>query len=165
MLSYTPASARVRAVCYVSQQPNNSHRSYHIVPVMTSRRSSLAPPGGGAPDMPRGVRFDTIVASDVLYDRAAADLFPRVVAALLAPGGRCVVCGPVRDRGVQEAYLRTLAEVGLAVSVRQVDEDDAHRYRGVRARRGEYEGGYVMSYIQRADSPCRDWWRDDLRFE
>ena len=47
-----------------------------------------------------------LAATDVLYDEAAATVFPRAVAARLAPGGRCLVGGPVRDTKTHDKFLR-----------------------------------------------------------
>ena len=69
---------------------------------------SVTTAGGGA-------EFDLVIASDVLYDRAAVEPFFGVVAAALKPGGTLLVSHT--DRGIvsmDEAIQRAQVEFGLS---------------------------------------------------
>lgn len=116
--------------------------------------------------MPSSLFLPALAASDVLYDVHAAVLFPKAVAAWLASGGCCVVSGPVRDVNVQATFLKCAREAGLRYAQRDVANVEAGEYRGVRARKDEYEDGYKMVYLEHADSPAGDrWWREGLEWQ
>ena len=126
-----------------------------------TRTEMLALPlvmGPHPPSLPPTFRFDTIVASDVLYDAMAAEIFPRTVAARLAPGGRCLVGGPIRFPEVHASFLRNLTAVGLRFAQHDAETSVADEYRGVRLRKGDYEA-YVLVYVEHQDAPCDSWWR------
>jgi len=58
-------------------------------------------------------RFDVVVASDVLYERAYGELVARAIAALLAPGGEAVIADP--GRVSRDDFLGALPGLGLAL--------------------------------------------------
>ncbi len=69
-------------------------------------------------DLPSDVsRFDVVVASDVLYERAYGPLVAGVVARLLAPAGYALVADP--GRVARDDFLRSLEPLGLAVTQRR----------------------------------------------
>jgi len=62
---------------------------------------------------PRLERFDVVVASDVLYERAYGALVARVLAATLEPGGVAIIADP--GRVARADFLGALGPAGLAV--------------------------------------------------
>lgn len=58
-------------------------------------------------------RFDLVLASDVLYERAYATVVAQVVAAALGPGSRALVADP--GRAAAPAFLARAQELGLDV--------------------------------------------------
>lgn len=65
---------------------------------------------------PRLARFDVVVASDVLYERAYGPLVAGVLAATLKPLGIAVVADP--GRVGREEFIRALDPLGLRVSMK-----------------------------------------------
>ena len=61
-------------------------------------------------DLPR---WDWVVASDVLYERAYAELVAATIARTLAPGGRALIADPGRIAAA--AFVDALPPLGLAV--------------------------------------------------
>jgi ETFB lysine methyltransferase len=64
----------------------------------------------------RLARFDVVVASDVLYERAYGPLVAGVLAATLKPLGIAVVADP--GRVGREEFIRALGPLGLRVSMK-----------------------------------------------
>jgi hypothetical protein len=64
----------------------------------------------------RLARFDVVVASDVLYERAYGPLVAGVLAATLKPLGIAVVADP--GRVGREEFIRALDPLGLRVSMK-----------------------------------------------
>lgn len=62
------------------------------------------------PDLPR---FDVVVASDVLYERAYGEIVARALAATLAEGGTALVADP--GRVAREDFVNALEPLGLSV--------------------------------------------------
>ena len=62
-------------------------------------------------------RFDVVVASDVLYERAYGELVARAIASLLGPGGAALIADP--GRVAREDFLRALAPLGLELRRRE----------------------------------------------
>lgn len=58
-------------------------------------------------------RFDLVLASDVLYERAYAAVVAEVIAASLGPGGRALVADP--GRAAAPAFVARARELGLEV--------------------------------------------------
>ncbi|HTI62101.1 MAG TPA: class I SAM-dependent methyltransferase [Gemmatimonadaceae bacterium] len=65
---------------------------------------------------PAADRYDVVVASDVLHERAYGELVARAILALLRPGGVALVADP--GRVAREDIVRALPELGLAVNRR-----------------------------------------------
>lgn len=63
-------------------------------------------------------RYDLVVASDVLYERAYGDLVARAVAAFLAPEGFALVADP--GRVARDDFVHALVPLGL--ELRRVEE-------------------------------------------
>lgn len=62
-------------------------------------------------------RYDLVVASDVLYERAYGDLVARAVAAVLAPEGFALIADP--GRVARDDFLGVLPALGLALRRRE----------------------------------------------
>jgi predicted nicotinamide N-methyase len=69
-------------------------------------------------DIPADVgRFDCVVGSDVLYERAYGTLVAQTLATLLAPDGFALIADP--GRIARDDFLRALEPLGLATSRRE----------------------------------------------
>ncbi|CAG9467859.1 unnamed protein product [Pedinophyceae sp. YPF-701] len=111
------------------------------------------------PSVEPGATFSRVLAADVLYDMGAARDLPYAVARRMAPGGACLVCGPVRQHRVFEAFVAECRGLGLRVGWVDVAGGDTHAYQGVRPRGYDYEGGWKLVGVDHADAPCAEWHR------
>jgi len=69
-------------------------------------------------DIPADIgRFDCVVASDVLYERAYGTLVAQTLATLLAPDGFALIADP--GRIARDDFLRALGPLGLATARRE----------------------------------------------
>lgn len=69
---------------------------------------------GAAPALPVGLHYDTVLASDVLYDWGQRVPLPRVLKLRIAPGGRALLVLPIRDKTLLDAFVLQLTREGLA---------------------------------------------------
>lgn len=115
---------------------------------------------GRAPEVGQGETFDVIIGTDLIYEMAMAESLPAAIATWLKPGGRCMICNVVREQRLHEGLVANLKAAGMRVHVEQVtprlDND------GIMGRAAEYEGGFVVFYVDHAHAPAQDWHRHDL---
>ncbi|GIL74114.1 hypothetical protein Vretifemale_4142, partial [Volvox reticuliferus] len=137
-------------------------------------------PGAGSceADMPPGVpaweRFPVIIGSEVMYEKAHAELVAAVIKHRLAPGGCAVLQCAVRELKVFEHFARECRRRTLRYRNRQMDPATVFGpgygggssgvgcpFEGILGRADEYEGGVLLMAIDHEDSPCAEWYRDD----
>ena len=120
--------------------------------------------GTGEEDMPPrvapGERFSVILGNETMYEPAHARLVAAVLAHRLAPGGRALLCSAVRFKEVFAAFEAACAARGLRHRSARVAPRPEDCDGGI--LRDDYDGGFVMLAVDRADAPAADWHRGDF---
>ncbi|GFR48038.1 hypothetical protein Agub_g9870, partial [Astrephomene gubernaculifera] len=117
----------------------------------------------------------------VIYERIHAELVAAVVRHRLEPGGCAVLQCAVREVKVFEYFTRECRRRGLRYRHRRVQPEEVFApgtaaaagaggsgggsnccpFEGILGRSDEYEGGILLMALDRVDSPCQHWYRDD----
>lgn len=114
-----------------------------------------------APCVPLQQQFPVILANEVMYETAHAQLVAAAIRHRLAHGGRALLCCAVRDQAVFDMFRDSCRRWGLRYRVLRV-APNAEDLGGIRGRERDYEGGFLLMAVDHADAPAADWHRDDF---
>ncbi|WIA13232.1 hypothetical protein OEZ85_006822 [Tetradesmus obliquus] len=106
-------------------------------------------------------QFPVILANEVMYETAHAQLVAAAIRHRLAHGGRALLCCAVRDQAVFDMFRDSCRRWGLRYRVLRV-APNAEDLGGIRGRERDYEGGFLLMAVDHADAPAADWHRDDF---
>lgn len=96
--------------------PADTAASPEYVRVVASQAQQPCPVDHLAAD----AKFSLIVGTEVLYEEVGARCLPAVLRRRLAPGGRCLLLGAVRDTSHAVGFVRRCSELGMDIHVRCV---------------------------------------------
>jgi hypothetical protein len=116
---------------------------------------------GRAPGVPLQQQFPVILANEVMYEPAHAQLVAAAIKHRLARGGRALLCCAVRDQAVFDMFRDSCRRWGLRYRALKV-QPGVEDLGGIRGRERDYEGGFLLMAVDHADAPADDWHRDDF---
>ncbi|KAK9833379.1 hypothetical protein WJX81_000333 [Elliptochloris bilobata] len=149
---------RVRFLDWAALQPAAQRASANseLSPAINPNAAGAPVEPGMPPSVDPEERFETIIASDVLYEAPQAKLVAAVVARRLEPGGRALIAVAVRDRALLVAFLAAAAAQGLRKGLWRAPRREGEES----PRRGEdYEGGLVLVAAEHEAHPAAAWHR------
>jgi len=114
----------------------------------------------GPPAVRSGVTFDLIIGTDVVYESPHDVLVPAVLRRHLRPGGAALLCCAVRQAALFSSLAAACAARGLRYRAVAVPPPPGSA--GIVGRPEDYEGGFRLMAIDRADAPCDRWHRSDF---
>jgi len=114
----------------------------------------------GPPAVRGGVTFDLIIGTDVVYESPHDVLVPAVLRRHLRPGGAALLCCAVRQTALFTSLAAACAARGLRY--RAVTMPPPPGSAGIVGQPEDYEGGFLLMAIDRADAPCARWHRSDF---
>jgi hypothetical protein len=114
-----------------------------------------------APVVPLQQQFPVILANEVMYEPAHAQLVAAAIRHRLVRGGRALLCCAVRDQAVFDMFRDSCRRWGLRYRALKV-QPGVEDLGGIRGRERDYEGGFLLMAVDHADAPADDWHRDDF---
>jgi hypothetical protein len=123
--------------------------------------SSSSSQPDSAPAVPLQEQFPVILANEVMYEPAHAQLVAAAIKHRLARGGRALLCCAVRDQAVFDMFRDSCRRWGLRYRALKV-QPGVKDLGGIRGRERDYEGGFLLMAVDHADAPADDWHRDDF---
>jgi hypothetical protein len=114
-----------------------------------------------APGVPLQQQFPVILANEVMYEPAHAQLVAAAIKHRLARGSRALLCCAVRDQAVFDMFRDSCRRWGLRYRALKV-QPGVEDLGGIRGRERDYEGGFLLMAVDHADAPADDWHRDDF---
>jgi SAM-dependent methyltransferase len=113
---------------------------------------------GMVPSLDEHDTFDVILGTDILYEWPMAASVAAALLRHLRPGGRALLCCAVRDAAMFDGLLANMRALGLRVGCMGVDPDPGDD--GLLGSGRDYEGGFRLIGVERAEAPAVGWHRD-----